>query len=153
MSGNVENLRKAALAKRTAAIARAEKGLRGALRDGEPITFENIAARSGVSKDFLYRNQPLRRRIEQLRTQQAINLPDRLSPAQSDPILEDSNSVIRTLTTKLIEEKHRHRREVASLREELAAAHGQILLLSRKLNSTSVKDIDPDPPSPGDRAP
>lgn len=152
MSGNVDNLRKAATAKRAAAIARAEKGLREVLRDGAPVTFENIAARGSVSKDFLYRNQHLRERIEQLRRQQTTN-PAPAAATETDPLREDSNGVIRTLTTKLIEEKQRHRQEITALRKELAAAHGQILLLSRKLNSTSIKEIDPDPPSPGDRAP
>lgn len=133
MSGNVENLRKAAAAKRAAAIARAEKGLREVLHDGAPVTFENIAARAGVSKDFLYRNRELRSRIEQLRRQQTTNPAlARASSKKTDSLREDSSSVIRTLTTKLIEEKQRHRREVAALQEELAAAHGQILMLSRQ---------------------
>lgn len=148
MPGNVENLRKAATAKRAAATARAEKGLREVLRDGAPVTFENIAARGGVSKDFLYRNHELRSRIEQLRRQQTTNpSPARASNKETDPLREDSSSVIRTLTTKLIEEKQRHRREIAALQEELAAAHGQILMLSRQQTQPGSGEAVPFSPS------
>lgn len=111
-----------------------------------PVTFENIAARGGVSKDFLYRNQELRSRVEQLRRQQTTNPA---SNKETDPLREDSSSVIRTLTTKLIEEKQRHRREVAALQEELAAAHGQILMLSRQQARPGSGEAGPFAPSLG----
>ena len=44
---------------------------------GEPVTFRGLAARSGVSLDFLYRHTAIRARIERQRTAQ----PARTQPA------------------------------------------------------------------------
>ncbi|SMG21868.1 hypothetical protein SAMN06295974_1312 [Plantibacter flavus] len=127
--GNPENLRRAAQAKREAALARAENGLRASIKRGEPITFEGVAAAGGVSKDFLYRTTDLRCRIVELREQQSkrARTPDRPVPEAQ----RDTSSVIRTLTTKLTEERARHRAEVSELKAALAAAHGRLLELSR----------------------
>ena len=56
MRGNPDNLRQAATRKSVAAQARAEQGLRGMIRNGQPITFRGLAQAAGVSLDFLYRN-------------------------------------------------------------------------------------------------
>jgi Family of unknown function (DUF6262) len=64
-------LRAAAARKSAAANQRADAGIRRLLRSGEPISFRGIARAGGVSIDFLYRNQELRQRIEQLRGQRA----------------------------------------------------------------------------------
>ncbi|EKT76894.1 hypothetical protein WSS_A40395 [Rhodococcus opacus M213] len=133
MAGNVDNLRKAAAAKRDAATKRAEKGLRHAIRIGAPITFESVAAHAGVSKDFLYRTPALRARIEQLRRQQAGMSPVAPSCRRPDRgLAEDANSIVLTLTAKLAEERERYRRDVTQLKAELSAAHGRILELSRR---------------------
>ncbi|TQC41672.1 transposase [Rhodococcus sp. WS4] len=133
MAGNVDNLRKAAAAKRDAATKRAEEGLRHAIRIGAPITFEGVAAHASVSKDFLYRTPALRARIEQLRRQQAGMSP--VAPSRRRPdrgLAEDANSIVLTLTAKLAEERERYRRDVTQLKAELSAAHGRILELSRR---------------------
>jgi hypothetical protein len=43
------------------------------------------------------------------------------------------SSVVRTLTLQTAALKRRHRDEVAQLRQDLAAAHGEILALRRRL--------------------
>ena len=56
----IATLRQAAAAKREAATARAETGIRKLTKTGQPVTFRAVAAASGVSVDFLYRHRPRR---------------------------------------------------------------------------------------------
>ena len=56
----IATLRRAAAAKRDAAVARAEAGIRKLTKAGEPVTFRAVAAAGGVSVDFLYRHPGLR---------------------------------------------------------------------------------------------
>jgi hypothetical protein len=71
MPGNTENLRKATAARTAAAAARAENTLVVMIKEGEPVTFRGLAARAGVSLDFLYRNAGIRSRIRQGRAGQS----------------------------------------------------------------------------------
>jgi len=128
MPGNTENLRKATEARTAAAAARAENALVAMIKDGEQVTFRGLAARAGVSLDFLYRNAGIRARIEHHRTAR----PARPVPA-SAPGGENASSVVRTLTAQLADLRHRHREETAELRQALEQAHGENLLLRRRL--------------------
>ncbi|WP_405525114.1 DUF6262 family protein [Streptomyces canus] len=129
MRGNPDNLRQAAARKSSAAQARAEKGLREMIRRGQPITFRGLAQTAGVSLDFLYRCTELRRRVEQLRSQQRSH-PPRPAPQAPD---DSPSSVVRTLTAQLAELKRRHRDEVQALRQALEAAQSENLELRRSL--------------------
>lgn len=130
MPGNTENLRKATEARTAAAAARAENALLTMINEGEQVTFRSLAARAGVSLDFLYRNAGIRSRIEQHRTTR----PARPEPA-GDPGGEHVSSVVRTLTAQLAGLKRRHREETAELRRALEQAHGENLLLRRRLGA------------------
>jgi hypothetical protein len=130
MPGNAENLRKATAARTAAAAARAETALLAMIKEGEPVTFRGLAARAGVSLDFLYRNAGIRSRIEQHRTAR----PARPEPA-GEPGGEHASSVVRTLTAQLAGLKRRHREETAELRQALEQAHGENLLLRRRLGA------------------
>ncbi|WP_214106266.1 DUF6262 family protein [Acrocarpospora catenulata] len=130
MRGNPDNLRRAATAKKAAAIQRAEQGLRDMIRRGDPITFRGLAQAAGVSLDFLYRNTEIRRRVEQLRDQQR-GTPPATRSQQVDP--DQPSSVVRTLTAQLADLKRRHRDEITVLKRALEAAHGENLELRRRL--------------------
>jgi len=126
--GNLANLNKAAAARTSATTARAEAALDHMLRTGQPITFRGLAAAAPVSLDFLYRTPAIRQRIEQLRAQQQAR------PAQHrDKGPDQTGNVIAALTGQLTQLKHRHREELADLRRALEAAHGENLLLRRRL--------------------
>jgi len=120
----IATLRQAAAAKRDAAVARAETGIRALIRTGQPVTFRAVAAAGGVSVDFLYRHDELRARIERLRGQQPAPA-GQAPPRQADG--HASTRVVATLTAKLTE----LRRELAETRTQLAAAHGELLALRR----------------------
>jgi len=127
MPGNTANLQKATAARTAAAAARAENALAAMIREGEQVTFRGLASRARVSLDFLYRNAGIRGRIERYRTAR----PARPEPA--DPGGETASSVVRTLTAQLSDLKRRHREETAVLRQALEQAHGENLLLRRRL--------------------
>lgn len=129
MRGNPDNLRRAAARKSTAARTRAEHGLQDLIRAGEPITFRGLAKTAAVSLDFLYTTTDIRRRVEQLRTQQQSTTPAATRPASPD----GPSSVVRTLTEQLTDLKRRHRSEVQQLQQALEAAHGENLQLRRRL--------------------
>src|SRR5690348_8217970 len=108
MAGNLANLQKATAARTAAATARAEAALTAMIKVGEPVTFRGLAARAGVSLDFLYRNTAIRARIEHHRSAQ----PPRQQPGPAAlPSQDLSASVVRTLTAQLADLRHRHREE------------------------------------------
>lgn len=129
MPGNTANLQKATAARTAAATARAENALVAMIKEGEQVTFRGLAARAGVSLDFLYRNAGIRSRIEHHRT-------TRPEPAAATGE-EHASSVVRTLTGQLADLKRRHREETAELRQALEQAHGENLLLRRRLGAGS----------------
>jgi hypothetical protein len=129
MPGNTANLRKAAAARTAAAAARAENALAAMIKAGEPVTFRGLAAKSGVSLDFLYRNDGIRQRVEHHRSAR----PERQGPADSRDGQDHPSSVVRTLTAQLADLRRRHREETAALRQALEQAHGENLLLRRRL--------------------
>lgn len=140
--GNLENLKSAAAARTAATATRADAGLREMLRTGQPITFRGLARHAGVSLDFLYSSTALRQRVQQLRDQQRTQpggASSRHDTTGGDPAgvacPETTSSVVATLTAQLTDLRRRHREETARLRRELEAAHGENLLLRRRLAS------------------
>jgi hypothetical protein len=138
--GNLENLKAAAAARTAATVTRADAGLREMLRTGQPVTFRGLARHAGVSLDFLYSSTALRQRIQQLRGQQRTQPGSTTSRGDTtgDDLAgvaspETTTSVAATLTAQLTDLKRRHREETARLRRELEAAHGENLLLRRRL--------------------
>lgn len=146
MAGNLANLQKATAARTAGAVARAQAALDAMTRNGEPVTFRGVAARAGVSLDFLYRNTQVRSRIEHLRTTQQASAPGR-QPAKPAP--DEPGSVIRALTAQLADLRRRHREETARLRQALEQSQGENLLLRRKLAAAERHRQDPaSPPRP-----
>lgn len=121
-----EVLRQAAAAKRAAAVARAETGLRKLIKNNAEINFRAVAQAAGVSVDFLYRHRELRERIELLRSRQQAKSPS--SPVGHEQTADSNTSVVSTLSAKL----RQAREEVADLKAQLAAAHGELLFLRRQ---------------------
>ncbi len=128
-------LRQAATAKRAAAVARAEAGIRTLTKTGQPVTFRAVAAVGGVSVDFLYRHAELRARIERLRRQRPV--PTGQVPRQDGQHGVTSN-VVAALTARLAE----LRRELAETKAQLAAAHGELLTLRRRTGSGQTPPSD-----------
>ena len=121
-------LRAAAARKHHDAVQRAERAIRQLVKQGRPVSFKAVAEHAPCSTAFLYGHAELKRRITHLREQhRRATLPiPRVDP-------DTPSSVIRTLTMQIAALKRRHRDEVAHLRRDLAAAHGEILSLRRRL--------------------
>lgn len=126
-------LRQAAQAKRKAAIARAETAIRTLIKNKEEINFRSVARAAGVSLDFLYGNDDIRRRIGKLRDQQK----SRPVPV-SGPEHADGSDIVHILTEKLRRERDTRRITVSQLEERLAAAHGELLRLRRLLQQHGI---------------
>jgi hypothetical protein len=127
--GNIANLKAAAARRHQDAVTRAEAGLQKLTRSGQQVTFRSVAKAAGVSLEFLYNHPQLRSRIEHLRAQQQTTA----APARPAADPGAPSSVARTLTAELAAARARHRAEVEQLRQALAAAHGENLLLRRRL--------------------
>jgi hypothetical protein len=121
-------LRAAAARKHQDAVQRAERAIRQLVKEGRPVTFKAVAEDAPCSTAFLYGHAELKRRITHLRElQRRATLPI----PRADP--DAPSSVVRTLTLQIAALKRRQRDEVAQLRQDLAAAHGEILALRRSL--------------------
>ena len=105
MADRVQRLREAAQARHDATLRRAEDTLRQLTKNGGPITFRRVAEEAGVSRAWLYRQDQLRRQIDQLR-----GTPT--SRTSSVPIAE------RATADSLRQQLRAYRSEIARLRLE-----------------------------------
>ena len=123
-----EVLRAAAQRKRDDALRRAETAIRQLVKDGRAVTFNAVAEQAPCSTAFLYGHPDLRRRIAHLRDHHHPSAP---IPA---PNPDAPSSVVRTLTLQIADLRRQNREEIARMQQDLAAAHGEILHLRRRLN-------------------
>jgi hypothetical protein len=114
-----EPLRQAAAARHQHAVKRAEQALRELDREAGAISFQSIARRAGVSRQWLYTQPALRSQIERLRDQSPI-VANRV-PAHE----RATEASLRQRLEVLRAENQRLREENASLKTELAIAYGQ----------------------------
>ena len=109
--------------------AKAIQALRNLDAAGEPVTFESVAQKAGVSRSWLYTEPDLRAEIEQLRaarrraTTSPVPARQRTSEASLLRRLEAANDRIRQLT-----------QENKQLREHLARALGEQRATTRRPN-------------------
>ncbi|MDQ3344289.1 MAG: DUF6262 family protein [Actinomycetota bacterium] len=114
MTDRVQRLREAAQARHDATMRRAENTLRQLAKKGGPITFRRVAEEAGVSRAWLYRQDELRRQIDQLRdtpTSRASSLP-----AAERATVESLRQQLRAYRSEIA----RLRLENQTLREQLA---------------------------------
>ena len=123
-----DHLARAAKSRHDSTHAKAETALRELAERGQPISFASVARQAGVSTDFLYRQPTLRAKISSLRSRPGIYA----APAEVDDA-SSTSAVVRALSTRIKDLTRQHREEVAALQRGLAAAHGENLLLRRRL--------------------
>jgi hypothetical protein len=114
-----EPLTRAAAARHRRAVERAEQALRDLDAEGAQITFQSVARRAGVSRQWLYTQPVLRHEIEQLR--------DR-TPARTEGVparQRASEASLRQRVETLRAENQRLREENTQLKTELAIAYGR----------------------------
>lgn len=125
-----DHLVRAAKARHAETLKRATTALLEMAKTGDPVTFAAVARRAGVSTDFLYNTPSLRTRITNLREQ-----PSTASTAPSPIDTATSTTAIRALSAQLKQQRRQHRGELQALQKALAAAHGENLLLRRRLSA------------------
>jgi Family of unknown function (DUF6262) len=106
----------AAQRKRDAALTRATAALAELAEQGAPVSFQNVARRAHVSRQWLYGQPALRAQIEQLRERPAHGVPAR--ERASDASLQQR-------VRGLLDDNQALREEVQALKHELALAYGQ----------------------------
>ena len=127
----VSALRAATTTRSLAAEQRARKALAALDEQGESITFQAVAVRASVSRQFLYSRAELRSEIEQLRGQQLQASP----PLPARERASDDSTRARLRAT--LDENKRLRDELADLRQELALAHGRVREIELASRATS----------------
>ena len=102
------------------AQAKALKAIKELQADGEPVNFNTVHLKSGVSKNYLYTNETVRKEIESQRLVEASKAGawhkkyDRTSKSK-DVLIEAKDKRI----ARLEEENHRLRQELDTLRRLL----------------------------------
>jgi hypothetical protein len=112
---DVAALNAAAQRKRVAALGRATAKLNELADQGAAITFQRVAGRAGVSRQWLYRQPELRAQIEELR-QRPSGAPIRQRTSEA--------SLQQRLRT-VLDDNQILRQENRDLKHELALAHGE----------------------------
>lgn len=115
-----EPLRNAARRRSADAVARARAAIDELARSGEQVSFQAVARRAGVSRQWLYTHAGLRAEIERLRATHA----DRAGPSVPAPE-RSSEASLRQRVEGLLEENRRLRNQVGELRGELTLAYGR----------------------------
>jgi hypothetical protein len=109
-------LQAAAQRRRDATIQRATAALAELAEQGAQISFQSVARRAGVSRQWLYDQPALRTQIEQLRER----------PAQGVPAREHaSDASLQQRLRGLLDDNQALREQVRALTHELALAYGQ----------------------------
>jgi hypothetical protein len=113
-----EPLTEAATARHRRTVQRAERALQALDAEGAAISFQAVARRAGVSRQWLYTQPALRAEIEQLR--------DR-APARTTAVPTRQRATEASLRQRLdtLRAENQHlREENTSLKAELAIAYG-----------------------------
>ena len=113
-----EPLARAAAARHRRAVERAERALRELDAEGAQISFQSVARRAGVSRQWLYTRPALRSEIERLRDRPLTEVGH--IPVRQRATEASLRQRVETLRT----ENQRLREENASLKTELAIAYG-----------------------------
>jgi hypothetical protein len=114
-----EPLSEAAAGRHRRAVERAERAVRELDAEGAAVTFQSVARRAGVSRQWLYTQPALRAQIERLR--------DRPTPvADGVPARQRATEAsLRQRLETLRAENQRLREDNARLKTELALAYGR----------------------------
>lgn len=131
MNRSTQALKDAARRRRQRAEIAVSRALREARKTNASITFTGLATAAGVSTDFIYRHPRLRAEVEALRR---VRSQASLRAVIVDDVDAAENTLVRRLSQQLADVRRKHREQTAELQNALAAAHGELLQLRRRLD-------------------
>jgi hypothetical protein len=131
MSRSIGALAKATEQRHKQAETAVEKALRQARTSHQPVSVASIARAAGVSTDFIYRHPTLRPQVEALRRARRSTTSTTAAPGPESEAA--ASTLVRRLTQQLASERRKHREQLEQLQDALAAAHGELLALRRRL--------------------
>ncbi|URZ01620.1 DUF6262 family protein [Clostridium felsineum] len=120
MAGNTKGLKEYAQNKSKIALEKVDKAIRELSIGDHKINFNSVSNLSGVSKNFLYKNEEVKQRIEELRNKQTEKvIKQRLKYDKTDK----SKDIIIMAKDKKIKELQEENRK---LKEQLEILRGKL---------------------------
>ena len=120
MAGNTKGLKKHAEEKTKITLEKVDKAIRELSLNGEKINFNSVATASGVSKTFLYNNEEIKKRIEDLRQKQISKEINQR--AKYDKTTKSKNIIIMAKDKKIKELEEENKK----LKEQLEILRGKL---------------------------
>ena len=129
---NTKGLLSSAASKRQACFGRADEAIQLLLKENKPINFNTVAETAKVSVGWLYRQPELKKRIQYLREQQAVqvNLPRPKSAAETT-----KNQMIENLKGRIREQDE----QINQLTEQLRKWGGLIRQQAEEIEQLKKK--------------
>lgn len=120
MAGNTKGLKKHAEEKTKITLEKVDKAIRELSLNGEKINFNSVVVTSGVSKTFLYNNEEVKKRIEDLRQQQVSR--EMNQRAKYDKTAKSKDIIIMAKDKKIRELEEENKK----LKEQLEILRGKL---------------------------
>ncbi|MBE6069543.1 MAG: transposase [Clostridium lundense] len=120
MAGSTKGLKKYAEEKTKITLEKVDKAIRELSLNGEKINFNSVATASGVSKTFLYNNEDIKKRIEELRDKQTSKTMNQR--AKYDKTAKSKDIIIMAKDKKIKELEEENRK----LKEQLEILRGKL---------------------------
>ena len=120
MVDNTKGLKKYAQEKTQTTLDKVDKAIRKLSLNDEKVNFNSISQESGVSKTFLYKNQEVRARIEDLRQKQVIEEMNKR--AKYDKTSKSKDIIIMAKDKKIKELEEENKK----LKEQLEIIRGKL---------------------------
>lgn len=118
--GSTKGLKEYAKQKTQTTLEKVDKAIRELSLKGKKINFNSVSALSGVSKTFMYKNEEVKRRIEELRDKQIEKvIKQKLKYDKTDK----SKDIIIMAKDKKIKELQEENRK---LKEQLEVLRGKL---------------------------
>lgn len=120
MADNTKGLKKYAQEKTQITLEKVDKAIRKLSLNGEKVNFNSIFQESGVSKTFLYKNEEVRARIEDLRQKQISKEMNQKVKYDKTSKSKDVIIIAKDKKIKELEEKNK------KLKEQLEILRGKL---------------------------
>lgn len=120
MADNTKGLKEYALKRSQMALEKVDKAIRELSLTEQKINFNSVSQLSGVSKTFLYNNQEIKKRIEELRDKQVSKTINQR--AKYDKTSKAKDIIIMAKDKKIRELKEENKK----LKEQLEVLRGKL---------------------------